>query len=92
MDSYQGKKPASVRQQIITWHTPQEKLPEPGRKVLVTFSGKPKTMGYNHYLAVGEYWKAERKWMIDGIIPYEAEQRIINAWADIDPYWEGKDD
>jgi len=55
MDSYQGKKPASVRQQIITWHTPQEKLPEPGRKVLVTFSGKPKTMGYNHYLAVGEY-------------------------------------
>ena len=88
MESCQGEKPASVRQQIVTWHTPQEKLPERGMSVLITFSGRHEMIGYNHCLAIGEYWPEEKKWLIDGISLYEAEQATVHAWADVEPYWE----
>ena len=72
---------ASVRRQIITWYTPQEKLPERGRRVLITLSSGPIIM------KIGEYWPEEKKWVIEGMSLYAAEHATVYAWADVEPYW-----
>lgn len=82
------KHPASVRQQIITWHTPQEKLPEDGKDVLITFSGSSKMIEYNHCLAIGVYWPEKKEWFIDLFSLYAVEQATVHAWAYVEPYWE----
>lgn len=71
---------ASVRRQIITWYTPQEKLPERGRSVLIMFSREP------IIIRIGEYWPEEKKWVIEGMSLYATEHATVHAWADVEPY------
>lgn len=71
------------RQVIVTWFTPEEKLPPEDWFCVVTYSGKDGNKGYDHALGIGAYWE-DGGWYIEGLSD-EAEF-TVHAWADLDPY------
>lgn len=70
------------RQDIITWYTPKEKLPEEGYIVLVTFSSKGQYITHDHDLDFA-YWLADKGWILQ---LHDSDDLIIHAWCDIEPY------
>ncbi|MDD6716663.1 MAG: hypothetical protein PUF49_09845 [Firmicutes bacterium] len=80
------KKPAMERQQIITWYTPEEHLPQKFIDVLVTFSAQFEYSSYQHALGIATYWP-DKTWWINGLNPEESNTATIHAWANIEPYW-----
>lgn len=78
------------RQVIVTWHTPEEKLPPEYMTVVATISGKTKRtdhdvfITYDHALAVMEWADDGCGWIkVDGP---ELEELIVHAWCDLDAY------
>lgn len=84
------KKTAVERQVIVTWHTPDEKLPPEYMSVVVTFSGKTKNGIYSHALGVAEccheYDYEEPAWAIEGLSVEDSINMHVEAWADLDAY------
>ncbi len=73
------------RQVIVTWYTPEEKLPPDGLLVVVTASGRYKNVHYKNALAIGEYYAGDG-WYVDG----KCEGLTVSAWADLEAYGGGK--
>lgn len=74
------------RQVIVTWYTPEEKLPDDDDFVVTSISGKTGNMTYDHALVVASYWYGEG-WLFDGMDPEESDANItVHAWCDLEPY------
>lgn len=73
------------RQVIVTWYTPEEKLPEEDVFTIVTASGRIGNIGYDHAFAIATYDKS-MGWTFDD--PYLDISRglTVDAWADLEPY------
>lgn len=73
------------RQVIVTWYTPEEKLPEEDVFTIVTASGRIGNIGYDHAFAIATYDKS-MGWIFDD--PYLDISRglTVEAWADLEPY------
>lgn len=74
------------RQKIVTWHTPDEKLPPDGDIVVATISGKTKNITFDHALVTAEYYDGDG-WYVD---PFDFGLKgawiKVHAWADLEPY------
>ena len=74
------------RQVIVTWYTPEEKLPLTDELVIATVSGKIANVTFDHAFAIASYCEGEG-WWFDGI---ESEQDMdclkVDAWCDLNPY------
>ena len=75
------------RQVIVTWYTPEEKLPEEGIFVVATVSGKGPNVTYDHTLMIAKWW-GEEGWEISGL-DFDTEEYVVHAWCDLEPYGGG---
>ncbi len=77
------------KQVIVTWFTPEEKLPPDEKMVIVTFTGRDGSILYDHALGMGIWCDNGDGWCISGWIieglSYSAEY-VINAWCDLKSY------
>lgn len=78
------------KQVIVTWFTPEEKLPPDEKKmVIVTFSGRDGSILYDHALRMGIWCDNDDGWCVSGWIieglSYSAEY-VIHAWCDLKSY------
>lgn len=75
---------AIERQVIVTWYTPEEKLPAEGITVVASISGRWENVTYDHAFALVE-------WFNDGLgftmseVP-ERKGFTVHAWCDLEPY------
>ena len=72
------------RQVIVNWYTPEEKLPEEGEFVIVTFSGNDQDhrIKYDHTFGIAEWCNDGEGWYLyDG-----PPEFTIHAWSDLEPY------
>lgn len=77
---------AIERQVIVTWYTPEERLPEEDVYVVVTMSGHGPYVTYDHALMLAT-WCEDEGWMIDGLnIDTDEKSIVVHAWADLEPY------
>lgn len=82
----QEEKKVIKKQVIVTWYTPDEKLPENDNFVIATISGDvSENVTYDHGFAIGYYCDDEGWWFectdlahIDGI--------TVHAWCDLEVY------
>ena len=72
------------RQVIVTWYTPEEKLPPEHYQVVVTVSGTDGYVTYEHALMLATYAEDGLGWLIDGCS--DDVDLTVEAWADLDPY------
>lgn len=72
------------RQVIVTWHTPDEKLPEEGVFTIITFSGKRGSVTYDHAFGIADWDNDGEGWIIEGIDGNEGI--TVHAWCDLEPY------
>lgn len=74
------------RQVIVTWYTPEEKLPEEDVFTIVTISGKIYNVTYDHAFAIATYYKNEG-WVFDDMFLDVGNRELtVEAWADLEPY------
>ena len=76
-----------TRQDIITWYTPDEKMP-PECTYVVTFSGRKGNTTYDHALAIADWMDDSEGWALDEI--GDLDDYTIHAWCDLEPYKGGK--
>ena len=75
------------RQVIVTWYTPEEKMPPEDLIVVLSVSGKLGAVEYDHALAIGSWMDDGLGWMIeDPCLSSTADGLEVHAWADLDPY------
>ena len=76
------------RQVIVCWHKPEEKLPEEGTFVVVSYSGPlGKNITCDHALMIGSWFDDGLGWMIEGFPNYLSTNKgTIHALADLEPY------
>lgn len=72
------------RQVIVTWYTPEEKLPPEDYCMVVTVSGRDGNINYDHALQVGNYADDGCGWIIEGFS--NEAQFTVHAWCDLNPY------
>lgn len=77
------------RQVIVTWYTPEEKMPPEGECVVVTVSGLDENIIYDHALQIGMWADDGCGWLIEGFT--ENAKFGVLAWCDIMPYGYRKD-
>ena len=65
------------KQVIVTWYSPQEKLPEEGVIVVATISGKSRNISFDHALVTAEYYEGEG-WCVEDI-----DFTLKNAWIEV---------
>lgn len=77
---------AVERQVIVTWYTPDEKVPEDGVIVVATISGKCKNITFDHALVTAEFYEDEG-WCVE---PFDFTLKgawlKVHAWCDLEPY------
>lgn len=76
------------RQVIVTWFTPDEKLPEDGLLVVTSVSGKIDHITFDHTLMIADYISGEG-WFFEypGIdTEEEMNAMTVHAWCDLEPY------
>ena len=71
------------RQTIVTWYTPEEKLPNEGDITVVTISGKRGSVTYDHVFALAEWYNDGDGWNLTDI---DMDEFTVHAWADLTPY------
>lgn len=72
------------RQTIVTWYTPEEKMPKEGDITVVTISGKGgNNVTYDHAFALAEWYDDGLGWTLTDI---ELDEFVVHAWADLKPY------
>lgn len=69
------------RQVIVTWHTPEEKLPEKGETVVATVSGRTRGAEYVSAFALLTWDGIE--W---NLIDIHLDEFTVHAWCDLEPY------
>lgn len=75
------------RQVIVTWYTPEEKLPPEYHTVVVSISGHIGKTIFDHALETAEWADDGCGWMIYGVPHNEDDIDItVLAWCDIEPY------
>lgn len=77
------------RQVIVTWYTPEEKMPEEHFFVVATISFKAAGITYDHALVIGNWCSSEYDygWMwCDPIADRFRDAVTVHAWADLEPY------
>ena len=72
-----------VRQDIVTWYRPDEKMPPEYTYVVVTFSGRKDNMTYDHALAIAD-WDSYTGWELDEY--GDMDSLTIHTWCDLEPY------
>lgn len=77
------------RQVIVTWYTPEEKLPAEGNFVVVSYSGRYGNVRCDHTFGIAEWFNDGLGWLIEGL-PDDAEI-TVHAWADLEPYKGGEE-
>lgn len=79
---------AILRQDIITWYTPQEKTPPDDVAVIVTFSGKVDNKTFDHAIGTAVFYDHGWDVIEVGEIDYTHNDNniTINAWCDLEPY------
>lgn len=70
------------RQVIVTWYTPEEKLPEEDIAVIATVTAKAKNKTFTRALITVFYSKDEGWYELD----YGFDEIIVHAWCDLEPY------
>lgn len=70
------------RQVIVTWFTPDEKLPEDDMGVLATISGKAGNTVFEHTVVILYYSEDEGWYSTD----HDFDLLIVHAWCDLEPY------
>lgn len=71
------------RQVIVTWYTPEEKLPAEDEGVIATVSGDVNgALIFEHAILIVGYNKAEG-WYSDD---YNFTELTVHAWCDLEPY------
>ena len=75
------------RQTIVTWHTPDEKVPPEGQIVVATISGHRPHVHYDHALALAEWYDDGEGWELTGI--ETMDDLTVHAWCDLEPYGGG---
>ena len=75
------------RQVIVTWYTPEEKLPQDDAFVIVTVSGKFGHVTYDHAFSIANYLKDDGGWWFeDRLLERFNDGVTVHAWADLEPY------
>lgn len=69
------------RQVIVTWYTPDEKVPESDLIVIATISGKADGIQFNHSFAP-LIWTGYDWYSID----YDFRELTVHAWCDLEVY------
>lgn len=69
------------RQVIVTWYTPDEKVPEEDMIVVATITGKAKSIQFNHSFAL-LIWSGEGWYSLD----WDFEELTVHAWCDLKLY------
>ena len=72
------------RQVIVSWYTPEEKLPPEGMLVVVSFSGKDGNRHYDRTIGIAEWFNDGCGWMICELS--DDAEFLIHAWCDLEPY------
>lgn len=73
------------RQVIVTWYTPEEKLPKPFEVVVATISGRAGASFFDHAMYMMEYAEDGCGWLAaDDDLDFE--ELTVHAWADLEPY------
>ena len=72
------------RQVIVTWYTPEEKMPPEDLFVVVTFSGRDGNGIYEIAMGVATWSYDGLGWLVTGL--GEDAEFTIHAWADLLPY------
>ena len=70
------------RQVIVTWYTPEEKLPPEDEYVFCTISGKAKNITFNNAVALMCYCKDEGWYSLE----HDFDELEVLAWCDLEPY------
>ena len=76
------------RQVIVTWYTPEEKLPSEDEIVVVTASGEDGHMKYDHALLTASFADDGCGWMFVGCS--DDADLTVHAWADLEPFGDGR--
>jgi hypothetical protein len=76
------KKAAVNRQVIVTWFTPEEKLPEEDIGVLATVTARAKNREFIRAILTVFYCKSEGWYELD----YGFSELTVHAWCDLEPY------
>lgn len=70
------------RQVIVTWYTPEEKLPEQNKFYICTISARSKSLRFDHVL-MNLAWDEDDGWYS---MEYYFEELTVHAWCDLEPY------
>ena len=76
------KKAAVERQTIVTWFTPEEKLPEEDVCVLATVTATAGNKRFIRTILPVFYCEDEGWYELD----YGFSEMIVHAWCDLEPY------
>jgi hypothetical protein len=76
------RKAAIERQVIVTWFTPEEKLPEEDIGVLATVTARVKNREFIRAILTVFYCKSEGWYELD----YGFSELTVHAWCDLEPY------
>ena len=76
------RKAAVNRQVIVTWFTPEEKLPEEDIGVLATVTARAKNREFIRAILTVFYCKSEGWYELD----YGFSELTVHAWCDLEPY------
>lgn len=78
------------RQTIVTWHKPEEKMPEAYNFVIATISLRASWITYDRVLVVANWADDEEGcdgWIFDDPIANRYADRVtVHAWCDLEPY------
>ena len=75
------------RMPIVTWYTPEEKLPPVGQIVVASISGFTKHTTYDHTFALVEWYDDGFGWTVPD--DEELVEFVVHAWCDLEPYGGG---
>lgn len=71
------------RQVIVTWYTPEEKLPAEDEGVIATVSGDVNGMVFFERAVITARWSKAEGWYCD---EYDFTHLTVHAWCDLEPY------
>ena len=80
------------RQVIVTWYTPEERLPEEGIINVATVSAKIGNTTYDHAFVMAEWYDDEEGWYFhDELLNQTRTSNVtVHAWCDLEPYGIGR--
>ena len=71
---------------IVTWYTPEEKLPEADRLCVLSVLGRVCNVGFDHTFEIGAYCPGEGWYLASIDTEDEMDMLTVHAWCDLEPY------